>query len=803
MKSISATAAGGADIGLGTPLQRVEDERLLTGQGRYVDDIFLRNMAFAYVVRSPHAHGRILHIDKTASLAAPGVLAVLTGEDAVKDQLGALKCATFPRQPPGNVGFCPSQPILVSDKVRHVGDRVALIVAETLAQAKDAGELLDVRYETLPAVTLVDALAPSAPKVWDEAQSNVSFMHEAGDRAAVDRQFAEAAHVTKIAVHYPRASANSMEPRATIAFLDPSDGRYTLCSSTQMPFLVREVLSDVLHIPQLNLRVKAMDVGGGFGMKGQVYPEDALVVWAAGKLKRPVKWTAERSEALASDMHGRSLVNNAELAFDGNGKILAFRINVAVDLGAYLSSSAGVPPRNAWVSYPGTYRVPLIHAVVRAVFTNTSQLGPYRGSGKPEASFVLDRLMEKAAREMEIDAVELRRRNLIRTSDMPYKTPGIYVYDSGNFEAVLDKALALADWRGFETRRIESEKRGVRRGIGVSMHCQRAGTYNERMEIRMDSSGAVGIFVGTFATGQGHETMFSQMAAGWLGIPVTQIRVFQGDTDRVLFGRGTFAQRSMSAGGSALKRAADQVITKGRRFAAWILEVSEEDIVFDSGSFCVAGTDRRVTWKELAGRSYAGAGIPEELGIGLDGVGSHEGPNTYPNGCMVCEVEVDVDTGVIEVDRLTAVDDVGVIVNPLTIEGQLHGSIAQGLGETLQEEVVYERKTGQLISGSFMDYAMPRADIMPQIESEFFLVPAKTNLLGTKGGAEAGNAGAPSAIVNAALDALSDLGVTDLPMPATSERVWRAIREASEKDAHGRGEGPSASTKAMETWTTE
>jgi carbon-monoxide dehydrogenase large subunit len=771
----SAKAEHSATSELGAPVRRVEDQRLLTGKGHYADDMALPNTAFAHVVRSPHAHARIVGLDTSAALAAAGVLAVLTGEDVTTDGVGNLACNSFPKLPPGSQSYCPTQPILVSDRVRHVGDRVALVVAETLGQAKDAGELIDIAYDILPAVTLIDALAPDAPKVWDEADSNLSFQIESGESNAVDSQFAAAAHVTKISSHYPRASANSMEPRAAIAYQDSLDGRYTLCTSCQEPHEVKHTVAHLLGISELNLRVIAMDVGGAFGMKGQVYPEEVLVLWAARKLGRPVKWTADRSESLASDMHGRGPIAEAELAFDRDGLILAFRISVVADLGAYLSGSAGVPPRNASISYPGAYHVPLIHAVVRATFTNTVQLGPYRGSGKPEATYVLERLMEKAAREMGIDPVDLRRRNLIAPSAMPYQTPGGYVYDSGNFERVLDQGLVLADWEGFEARRAESEERGLRRGIGLALHCQRAGTFSERMEIRVAHDGSVALHVGTLSTGQGHETMFAQMVSGWLGLPMDRIRVFQGDTDKVLFGRGTFAQRSMSAGGSALKLAAEEVVSKGKRISAWMLEASEADIVFKDGLFQVAGTDRQVTFQEVVETSYRGSGIPQELGIGLDGIGTHDGTYSFPNGCMIVEVEIDPDTGKIKVDRLAAVDDVGVVVNPLTLEGQLHGSIAQGLGEALVEQIVYDRETGQLITGSFMDYGMPRADIMPDIVSEVALVPTASNLLGVKGGSEAGNCGAPPAIINAVIDALSPWGLTDIPIPATPEHIWRAI----------------------------
>lgn len=774
MTDHSATSTT-ATTGIGAPVERVEDQRFLTGQGHYVDDLNLPGMAYAYVLRSPHAHARLLGIDKTAALAAPGVLTVLTGEDAVAEKLGSLPCLAFPAEPAGSKFHRPPQPILATGKVRYVGDPVALVVAETLAQAKDAGELLEVNYEGLPAVTLADALAPDAPRVWDEAAGNRSFFLERGEAKTVDQAFASAAHVTRLFIQYPRASANSIEPRAALAYGDPVDGRYTLCSTTQTPFQVREVVAAILHIPEVDLRVIAMDVGGGFGMKAQIYPEEALVLWAARKLRRPVKWRGERGESMASDQHGRHQITSGELALDARGKALALRVSVAIELGAYLSNAAGVPPLNAAISYTNTYDIPLIHVLVNAVFTNTALMGPYRGSGKPEAGFVTERLLDKAAREMGIDVVEMRRRNLIPASAMPYKTPGGYVFDSGDFKQVLDGALQLADWNGFAARRADSERRGFKRGIGLAMHCQRAGSASERMEIRVAQSGLIELQVATVSTGQGHETMFAQMVSEWLGVPMGKVRVYQGDTHKLLYGRGTFAQRSMIAGGSALKLAADQVVSKAKRIAGWMLEAAESDIEFVRGVFRVTGTDREVSFAAVAEKSYAPYGLPAEFGIGLDGVGSHPGPNTFPNGCMICEVEIDTDTGRVRVASLAAVDDVGVVVNPVTLEGQLHGSVAQGLGQALVEELVYERETGQLLTGSFQDYCMPRADDMPPMKSGVALVPTKTNLLGVKGGSEAGNVGAPPAIVNAIIDALAPFGVTDMAMPATPERVWRAI----------------------------
>jgi carbon-monoxide dehydrogenase large subunit len=758
---------------IGAAAPRLEDERFLTGRGRFVDDLVPPRTVFACVVRSPHAHARVLAVNQVEARRAPGVLLVLTGEDVVAERIGGLPCEAFPALPAGTPHHRPSQPILALGKVRHVGEPVALIVAETLWQAIDAAERLEVQYEPLAAVTLPDALAPSAPKVWDEAHGNVCFELERGDRDAVARAFASAAHVTRLSMTYPRACANTLEPRVALAL--PEEGRYTLYSSLQTPFQARSVLASVLNIAEPDLRVVAPDVGGAFGMKSHAYPEDALVLWAARKLRRPVKWTAERREAMASDMHGRHQITEAELALDSGGKALALRVRVAIDVGAYLGYSAGVAPQNAAISYTNTYDVPLVHAVVRATFTNTCMVGPYRGTAKPEATFVTERLLDKAAREMKIDLLEMRRRNFIAPSAFPYRTPGGYVFDCGEFATVLDKALALADWRGFPARRAESERRGLRRGIGLAMHCQRAGSQNERMEIRVAQDGSVALHVGTLATGQGHETVFAQMVAQWLGVPLASVRVFQGDTDKVLYGRGTFAQRSMNAGGSALKLAADEVVRKGRAFAAWMLEAAPDDVEFAAGAFGIKGTDRTLSFTEVARRAYTPVGIPPELGVGLDGVGTHAGPNNFPNGCMVCEVEVDPETGKLDVVGISAVDDVGVVINPLLLEGQLHGSIAQGLGQALFEDAVYERETGQLITGSFMDYALPRAVDVPEIRSDVHLVPTRTNLLGVKGGSEAGNVGVPPAVVHAVIDALSPWGATDVPLPATPERIWRLI----------------------------
>ncbi len=765
------------NMGIGMPVRRVEDRRFLTGRGRFVDDIAPPNIAFAYVVRSPHAHARIVSVDKTNAQNAPGVIDVLTGTDLVVEKIGELP-GGFPDLPEGTQHFRPLRPILATEFVRHVGDCVALIVAETLNQAKDASELLVVEYEILPAVTLVDCLLADAPKVWQDAADNISFQLERGDRRAVDQAFARAANITKLSLHYPRITANTLEPRSTIAYRDDLDGRLTLCSSTQVPYQLRKIVSDVLGIPELSLRVISPDVGGGFGMKCQVYPEEVLVLLAARKLDRPVKWTGERCEVISTDTHGRHQITDAELALSSDGRILALRSSVAIDLGAYLSSTAASAPKNATMSYSSTYLIPLVHVVVRAAFTNTAMVAAYRGTAKPEGNYVTERLIDKAAREMKIDPVDMRRRNLIASSAMPHATASGFVYDCGEFENILNKALQLSDWTGFQNRRIGSERRGLRRGIGLAMHCQRAGNQSERMEIRVGQTGIVALHVGTHSHGQGHETVFAQMAKEWLGVEIGQVRVFQGNTDNALYGRGTFAQRSMIAGGSALKVAATEVIEKGKRLAGLMMETADEDIEFDKGTFRIKGTDRAVTLRDVAEKSYQGMGLPAEFDVGLDGVGSHSGPFTFPNGCMVCEVEVDTETGRVELLNVTAVDDVGTVVNPLTLEGQMHGSTAQGVGEALLEQIVYEQSSGQLVTGSFMDYALPRALNFPTFTYDSHPVPATTNPLGVKGGSETGNVGAPAAVINAIIDALSSFQVVDLPLPATPERIWRAIQQA-------------------------
>lgn len=766
--------------GTGASVPRVEDARFLMGLGRYVDDIKLTDMAYAFVVRSPHAHARVLGIDAALARRAPGVLAVLTSEDAVRCGLGEIQGMFSPDLRDDSGVFCPGQPVLATERVRHVGDRVALVVAETLAQAKDSAELIEIDYEPLPHVTSSDlALAHNAPQIWEGAKGNLCLHRQRGDRAAVDAAFARAAHVTSLSIYYPRASANPMEPRAAVGRYDRHDRRYTLYTGSPQPFRTREfIATTVLNIPETHIRVVTPDVGGAFGMRGTIYAEEILVLWAARLLNRPVKWTGERSECLMSDMHGRDQRSRAEIALDAEGRILAVRASVIANVGAYLVYSAGIPPTNAIIALSGAYDVPLVYATVDAVFTNTNPLGPFRGSGRPEATFVIERLVDKAAREMGLDPAEIRRRNLIPPSAMPYTTPGGRVMDCGNLELVLDKALTLADWNGFAKRRQHSEEQGLRRGIGLCLHAETAGLHSERMEITVDTTGAVTVVAGTVSSGQGHETMYAQLASDWLGVAIDHVRVRQGDTDKVVFGRGTFAARSAMTAGSALRRAAHEVIKKGKSVAAHMLEANVSDIEFVDGVFAVVGTDRRLSLHAVAKESYKSDRIAAEFGIGLTGIGTFSGPASFPYGCMVCEVEVDPATGALQVDRLSFVDDVGVMISPVMVEGQAHGSTVQGAGQVLMEEVQFDPESGQLLSGSFLDYCMPRADEFPSMASDFVVVPTKSNLLGVKGGSESGNFGAPSAVINALLDALSPLGVTEITLPATPHRVWRAIQEA-------------------------
>jgi carbon-monoxide dehydrogenase large subunit len=766
-------------FGIGQPVRRVEDRRFLTGRARYVDDIDLPHQAHGALVLSPHAHARIRRVDVSHALRIPGVLAVLTGADAARDRLGGIPPNAMPEDMGGPKGYRTFRPLLVADKVRHVGERVAFVVAETAAQAREGAERVEVDYEPLPsAVTVEDAVRDGAAKIWEEWTSNVTFTLMLGKKDAADAAFARARHVVSLRLVNNRLSANALEPRGAIGDYHPADDRYTLYTSTQNPHGVRSMLCRaVFGIPETRLRVVAEDVGGGFGMKGDTYPEEGLVLWASRRCGRPVKWIQTRSEGLLGDDHGRDQVVHGEMALDENGKILAIRAHALHAVGAYVVGAAVVPVLYSLKCIPGPYVVPALHVTSRAVFTNTAPTGPYRGAGRPEAAYLTERLLDRAAAVCGIDPVELRRRNFIAREAMPFAGPTGFVYDSGEFAATTDRCLDLADWTGFAARRAASERRGRLRGRALTYYIEDCGVFNDRMELRFDPSGNVTIVAGTFSHGQGHATTYAQMVSEWLGVPFENIRLVQGDTSQVSFGRGTYASRSVMIGGSALKLAADAVVDKARLLAAHLMEVAAADITFRDGKFQVVGTDRAMPLVEVAKAFYRPAGLPKQFGIGLEASGAWSAePQNFPNGAHVCEVEIDPDTGAVVVDRYVVVDDVGRVVNPLICEGQIQGGLAQGIGQALYEQVAYDPESGQLVSSTFGEYCMPRADDLPDFEMAFHEVPCTTNPLGVKGVGEAGSVGAPPTVINAILDALRPLRVDHIDMPATPGRIWESMR---------------------------
>ncbi len=771
-------------FGIGQAVRRVEDQRFTTGAGQFVADFALPRQCYGVAVLSPHAHAVIKRLDATRAKAAPGVLCVLTGADAVTDKVGGIPPFFMPESWGGPTGFSTTRPVLLADRVRCIGDRVAFVVAETEAQARDAAELVDVDYEPLAAlVDLEEAAKAGAPKIWEQCPNgNVGVTIVFGDAAATDAAFAKAKHVAKVRLVNNRVTANPIEPRCALGAYDAADGKYTLYTPSQDPHSVRAALSSfVFHVPESKIRVVSPDVGGGFGIKANIYPDDVLVLWASRRCGRPVKWTATRSESLLLDNHARDQIVYGELALDENGKFLAVRSNAYQALGAYWWGAATAPLFWSVMFIPSLYDVQTIHFSTSAVFTNTAPTSVYRGAGRPEAIYLIERLVERAAQVTGIDRVELRRRNLIKPEALPYHTPTHHNYDSGEFEKLMDQCLALADWKGFGARRKDSRRRGKLRGRAVTPYIELGGVFNERMEIRFDPGGMVTIIAGTHSHGQGHATAFAQLVAEWLGVPFEAINYIQGDTEKVAFGRGTFAARSSLVGGNGLRVAADAVIARGKEMAGALLEAAPSDIEFDAGTFTVVGTDKSMPIGQIARAFFAPAGPVMKLGLGLDGVGTWSGapggaPN-YPNGCQVCEVEVDPETGAVRIDRFAAIDDLGMVINPMICEGQIHGGIAQGVGQALLENVVYE-KSGQLITGSFLDYGMPRADDFPFFTSELVEIPATTNPLGIKGIGEAGTIAAPPTVVNAVLDALRELGVEHLDMPLTPARIWQAVQEA-------------------------
>jgi carbon-monoxide dehydrogenase large subunit len=764
-------------FGIGQPVPRIEDPRFITGRGRYVDDIELAHQCHGVVVMSPHAHARITRVDTARAKAAPGVLAVLTGADVAADNLGGL-APPMPEDMGGPKGFRTLRAILEKDKVRAVGDRVAFVVAESLEQAKDAAELIEIDYEPLPAVIGVeDAVKPGAPPVWDEAPGNIAFTLMMGNKDATDAALAKAAHVVTLKLDNTRITANSIEPRAAIGQYHPDSDSYTLYSTSQNPHGTRSsVAGQVLKIPETKLRVISPDVGGGFGMKHGGYPEDALVAWASRRVSgRPVKWVSTRSEALLGDSQGRDQVVTGELALDAGGKILGLRVNALHAMGSHVFGAAMVVPLFAIRLSPGVYQIPAVHAVARAVLTNTIPLAPYRGAGRPEATFLIEQLLDRAAHVIGVDPIEIRRRNFIPQSAMPHKLQTGITYDSGDFVHVMDECLKIADWDGFAKRAAESKKQGKLRGRGIAYFLEEAAVFNDRMVLRFDPSGMLTILAGTHSHGQGHHTVYAQMVSEWLGVPFDNIRFVQGDTDAVPIGRGSYGSRSMHVGGNALKRASDNIIEKAKPMAAMMLEAAAGDIEFKDGAFRIVGTDRALPLTAVAKAFYRPAMLPPQFDVGLEASGTFAAePPNYPNGCHVCEVEIDPETGAVTLARYAAVDDVGKVMNRLLCEGQIHGGVAQGVGQALMEAIVFDAE-GQLVTGSFQDYAMPRAEDFPDLVSELTEVPATTNPLGVKGAGEAGATGAPPAVIGAVLDALKPLGIDHIDMPATPQRVWAAI----------------------------
>ena len=769
-------------FGIGQGVPRWEDPRLLRGGGRYSDDLNRPGQAHGYVVRSPHAHARIAKIDVGAARKAPGVLGVYTTADIEADNLGTLPCAVPRQRPGGKPMYSPPYRILAKDEVKLVGDAVAFVVAETVAQARDAAELIEVEYDALPSLTATaDALKPGAPTVWKDCPDNVCFVFELGNKAAVEAAFKTAHHVTKLEMHITRVSIAPMEPRACIGEYDRFEERYTLYTGSQGPHGMRTPLAQaVFKVPENRVRVISQDMGGAFGMRSAPYRENVLCMWAAKKLDRPVKWVGDRTESFVSDDQARDNISTAELALDKDGKFLALRVTTVANMGAYLSLLTPHSSTNNLGTLANTYTTPAIYTHVTAVLTNTPPVGPYRGAGRPEASYVIERVIDAAAQEVKIDPVELRRRNLIPESAMPYKTGLVFTYDSGQFEKNMDGALKLADYKGFPARLAEAKQRGKLRGIGVANAIeQSAGGPPEWAQIRFDPTGAVTLFMGTHNHGQGHETIFRQILSDQLGIEWEQVRLSQGDSDAVIAGTGSFGSRSSGVGGASIRLAAQKVIAKGKKVAAHIMEAAEADIEFANGTFTVAGTDKSMSLVDVAKATQNFMRVPPGVEAGLDewAAWAPKAP-TFPNGAHACEVEIDPDTGVVELVGYWAVDDVGTVINPLLLEGQIMGGAAQGIGQILLESVVWDHESGQIVSGSFMDYAMPRADNLPSFTLETNEVKTPTNPFGIKGGGEAGCVGATPVAMNAIVNALQQVGVRTLDMPASPERVWRAIQAA-------------------------
>jgi carbon-monoxide dehydrogenase large subunit len=780
---------------IGESVLRKEDVRFLTGAGQYTDDVILQDISYTVFVRSPHAHAVIKKINKAAALAAPGVLAVFDGQDVAADKVGGLPCGWLITSTNGEPMKEPPHPILAQGKARYVGDGVAMVVATSYEAAKNAAELVEVDYEVLQSVVDVrDAQVSGAPLVHDEAPENHCYKWAIGDKAKVDEVFQTAAHVTKLDLVNNRLIPNAMEPRAAIGLYNRASDEYTLYVSNQNPHVERLLLTAfVMGLPEHKVRVIAPDVGGGFGSKIYLYAEDVCVTWASKKLNRTIKWTAERSESFLTDAHGRDHVSHAELAMDKEGKFLALRVHTDANLGAYLSTFSTCVPTILYATLlAGQYTTPQVYVEVDSWFTNTAPVDAYRGAGRPEATYLLERIVTRAAWELGLSQDEIRRRNFI--TEFPYQTPVALQYDIGDYHSCMNQAQELADVKGFEARKKASEAKGMLRGMGYSSYIEacglapsniagalgaRAGLF-ECGEVRVHPTGSVTVFTGSHSHGQGHETTFAQVVAARLGIPVENVDIVHGDTGRVPFGMGTYGSRSISVGGSAIMKALDKIEAKAKKIAAHLLEASDTDIEFANGEFVVKGTDKKIPFGQVALTAYVPHNYPlDTLEPGLNETAFYDPTNfTFPAGTYICEVEINPKTGETRVDRFTAVDDFGTIINPMIVEGQVHGGLAQGIGQALLENCVYDRESGQLLTGSYMDYAMPRADDLPNFKIGHVCTPCTTNPLGTKGCGEAGAIGSPPAVMNAVLDALAPLGVIDMDMPASPHRVWKAIQEA-------------------------
>ncbi|MCZ6454186.1 MAG: xanthine dehydrogenase family protein molybdopterin-binding subunit [Alphaproteobacteria bacterium] len=776
--------------GVGQPVRRTEDPRLLTGRGKFNDDYVAENEAHSYVLRSPHAHAEIVSIDTSAAKAAPGVLAVFTGADLAADDIGG-----FPGPPPffaelkkpdGSPLSYPPQFALTSDRARYVGDPVAFVVAETLDAAKDASEQVDVTYSELPAVVDTGkAMEPDAPQLWKDVPQNFLFQAQVGDKAATDTAFDKAAHVAHVTLINNRIVQNSMEVRGAIGSYDAESGRYTLYTSNQNRHMLRDwIANSFLKCDPQMVRVLVDDVGGGFGMKTHAYHEQVLVLYAAKKLGRSVRWISDRTEAFLSDLHGRDHVSECDLALDENGKFLAVRVSTIAAIGAY-SCSAGVaiPTQVGPKILTNVYDVAAADVNVKCVMTNTAPVGPYRGAGRPEAIYVMERLVDVAARDMGIDPVELRRRNLIRPDQLPYTNAMGTTYDSGEFEANMDAAMKLADWSNYDSRRVAALKNGRLSGIAVCQYIETtAGNPTESAEVEVTDDKVI-VRVGTQPMGQGHDTSFMQLISEKLGIDFEAVEIDTSDSDNLPSGGGSHGSRTSHIGSVAALNSSDEVITKGTLIASEMLETATNDIEFAEGAFRVAGTDRKVSLFDVAREARTSTTLPEELSGPLSGTDTHTIENwSYPNGCHICELEVEQDTGAVHIVSYCAVDDVGRVINPMLVAGQVHGGVAQGVGQAVMENTVYDPGSGQLLTSSFMDYTMPRADDLPSMNIDTNEVPCRTNLLGVKGAGEAGALVAPPVVIAAITDALRDFGVTHIDMPATPERIWQAMQRHEAAD---------------------